>query len=125
MQQRYARERCLVAQVSFVRVMPVVNAFDDGQPSAVVQHTGELRHPGAPAIRRSFSNPQPYLWFALHRVLPAIRLFETDAEDSANRTPSHNRSIFLRATAVRPWRCDAAARLVIGELNRRQLPRGL
>ena len=36
-QQRDARERRLVAKVALVRVVPRVEALDDGEPAAVVQ----------------------------------------------------------------------------------------
>ena len=39
----------------------------------------------------------------------------------ADRPASHDRPVFLGAAAVGPRRRDAAARLVVGELNRRQL----
>ncbi len=112
-QQRHARERHLVAQVALVAGVPLVNAFDRGQPAAIVEHAGELRHPRPLAVRRPFRDPELDFRLALHGVLPAIRLLEADAEDPANRPPAHDRAELLRAVAVRPRRRGAAARLMV------------
>ena len=109
-QQRDARERRLVAQVALVVEVPVVDALDDRQPAAVVEHAGELRDPRAHAVGGAFGHPEPDLGLALHRVLPAIRLFDADAEDAADRlagpsprgTPSPRRP--LSHGGVRPRR---------------------
>src|SRR5438094_284423 len=94
-------------------------------PAAIVQDAGELRDPGPRAVGGSLRDPQPDLRLALDRILPSIGFLEPHAEDPADRPPSHHGSVFLGAAAVRPRWGDAAARLVIGELNRRQLARRL
>ena len=105
--------------------VPLIDALDDRQPAAVVEDARELRDPRAHAVGGSFGHPEPDFGLALDRILPAIRLFEADTEDAADRLPPHHRAVFLRAPAVGPWRREAAPRLVVGELNGRQLARGL
>ena len=99
--------------------MPVVDALDHRQPAPIAQHAGELGEPGPHALRRAARHPQPDLGLALHRVLPAVRLLDADAEDPADRAPVHHRVVLLAAPAVRVRRRQAAAGLVIGELDGR------
>ena len=91
------------------------------QPAAVVEHAGELGDPRPHAVGGALGDPETDLRLALHRVLPAIRLLEPDAEDAADRPASHHRAQFLRSPPVVPRRRQAAPRLVVGELDRRQL----
>ena len=118
-EQRHARQRSRVAQVALVAMVPLVDALDDGQPASIAQYAGELGEPRPHALRRPARHPQPNLGLALHRVLPAVRLLDADAEDAADRPPVHHRVIFLAAPAVGIRRRQAAAGLVVGELDRR------
>ena len=118
-EQRHPRQRSRVAQVALVAVVPVVDALDDRQPAPIAQHAGELGEPWPHALRRAARHPQPDLGLALHRVLPAVRLLDADAEDPADRAPVHHRVVLLAAPAVRVRRRQAAAGLVIGELDGR------
>ena len=125
MQQRNPGERPLVAQVAFVREVPLIDALHHRQPPAVVQHAGKFRHPRTHAVGRALGHPDPNFRLALHRILPAIGLFEANAEDSADRAATHDGAILLGAPAVRPRRHEPAPCLVVGELNRRELAGGL
>ena len=118
---RDPRQRHFVAEVAFVVEVPLIDPLDDRQPAAVVKHARELGHPRPHAVSRTFGHPQANFRLALDRILPAIRFFEPDAEDAADGLSAHHGAVFFRALAVRPWRCQPASRLVVGELNRRQL----
>ena len=124
-QQRDAGERPFVAEIALVAVVPVIDAFDNRHPPAVIQHAGELRHPRPHPVRRPLGDPQLHLRLALDRILPAIRLLEADAENPADRTAAHDGAELLRAAAVRPRRRQAAPGLVVGELNLGELSRRL
>ena len=56
----------------------------------------------------------------LHRILPAVRLFDAHAEDAADRLASHGGAIFLAVLPVGPGSHQAAARLAVGEQRGRQ-----
>jgi hypothetical protein len=60
----------------------------------------------------------------LDRVLPAVSLFDADAEDPANRPTAHHGPVFLRAMAVGPGRRQATPRLVVRELDVGELAGG-
>ena len=124
-EQRDARQRRLVAQVALVVEVPLVDALDDGQPAPIVEHARELRDPRPHAVGRAFRDPEPHLRLALHRVLPAVRLLDADAEDAADGLRPHDRAVFLRAPAVRPRRRQAASRLVVRELDVGEIAGGL
>ena len=96
-EQGNPRKGRFVSEITFVIVVPLVDTLDHGKPAPVVQHTGELRHPRAHPVRGAFRHPEPHFGFALHGVLPAIRLFESDAEDPADRRrPMTERYSFAR-----------------------------
>src|SRR5208282_3062592 len=61
----------------------------------------------------------------LHRILPAVRLFHSDAEQRANRLRAHGGAVFLSVLAVRPWGGEAAARLAVGKYHWRKFADGL
>ena len=124
-EQRHPRNRRLVAQVALVTEVPVVDPFDHRQPATVVEHAGKLGHPRPHAVGRALGDPQLDLRRALHRVLPAVPLFDADAEDAANRPAAHYRPVLLRAMAVGPRRRQATPCLVVGELDVGQLASGL
>src|SRR5207237_9985554 len=105
--------------------MPVINAFDGREPASIVENARELLHPRPAAGRGAFCHPEPDLRLALHRVLPPIRLLQAHAENPADRSSSHDGPVLLGAAAVAPRRRHAAPRLVVGELNRRHVARGL
>src|SRR5690349_12108491 len=105
--------------------MPLIQAFDGGEPSPVVQHARKFRDPRAHAVCRALGYPEPNLRLALDRVLPAIALFDAHAEDAADGTSSHHGSVLFRAPAVRPWRHQSVSGLIVCELNGRQLTRRL
>src|SRR3954466_14342211 len=125
MQQRHARKRQFVPQVPFVTAVPVIDALDHRQPAPVVKRARELRDPWAHAVGGAFRDPQSNLRLALHGVLPAVRLLEAHAEDPSDGPPPHDRPQFLRALAIGPRRGEAMPRLVVRELDVRDLARGL
>src|SRR5260221_7006485 len=106
-------------------ILPRVDALDRRHPARVVQHAGELRHPWTDAVRGPFGDPEPDFRLARHRVLPAIRLLQADAENAGDRLAPVQRAEFLGAPSLGPGRHDAAQGLVVGKLNRRQLAGGL
>ena len=118
---RHARQRRLVAQIPFVAEMPPVQILHHRQPALVMQRARELREPRPRSLRDPVDRPQPHLRPALHRVLPAIRLLHPHAEDPADRLPPHRRAVLLAVLPVSPHRRQPAARLAVGEQNRRQL----
>jgi hypothetical protein len=124
-EQGHARERSGISQIGLVPVVPVVNALDDGEPASIVEDAGELGDPRPHPVGRGFGDPELHFGFALHRVLPAIRLLDADTEDPRDRPLSHDGAELLGAPAVRPRRHQAAPGLVIGELDVGELGRGL
>src|SRR5207249_1091196 len=79
-----------VAEVALVVEVPLIDALDRLQPAPVVEDARELRHPRPHAVGRPFGDPQTDFRLALHRVLPPVRLFESDAEDATDRPAPHD-----------------------------------
>src|SRR5438094_10675 len=80
-----ARQRRFVAKVPFVTLVPRVDPLDDIEPAFVVQRAREFGEPRTQAVGRPVSDPDAHLGLALHRVLPAIRFLNADAENAADR----------------------------------------
>src|SRR5262249_37221460 len=114
----------LVAQIALDAVMPRVDALDGRHPPRVVDRARKLREPGPHAVGRAFRDPQPQLRLALHRVLPAVRVLDADAEDPADRLPPERGAVLLRGLAVRPERRRSRSALAIGEQDVGNLAHG-
>ena len=114
-----------MAQVVLVAVMPAVQVFDDRQPAAVVERAGELGEPRADAVGDAVERPEADFGAVLHRVLPAVRLFDAHAEDAADGLVAHGGTVLLGVFAVGPGSHQAAARLAVGEEDGGELADGL
>ena len=57
--QANARKGPLVAKVGFVCVVPIVDVFDDRQPTAIDDLGVELDEPGTKTLCNSIRHPEP------------------------------------------------------------------
>src|SRR4051812_10546420 len=105
--------------------MPPVQIFDYLQPAAIMQRAGEFREPRTEAVGDSVDHPEADLRAALNGVLPAIRLFGTDAKDAADRLATHRGAVLFSVLPVGPRRHEPAPGLPIGEQRRSELADGL
>src|SRR5205085_2207728 len=85
----HARERTHVAEVFFGAVAPHIKILDWLEPARVVDAAGEFREPRPQSVRDAVDRPEANLGGVLHRILPAIRLLEPDAENSDDRFAAH------------------------------------
>ena len=113
--QRDARQRRLVAEIALGAVVPAVDVFHHFQPAVVVQRAGELREPRAEPVGDPVGHPDADLGVALDRVLPAIRLLDSDAEDPHDRLAAERGAVLLAVLPVAPGRGQAAPRLAVRE----------
>src|SRR5882724_7932994 len=96
-------------------MMPPINVLDDLQPTRVVNSTGKFREPRTQAVGDSVKRPDANLSVALDRVLPPIRLFQSDAENSHNRFAAHCGAKFLSVLSAGPRRSYPAAGLPVSD----------
>src|SRR6202790_2790149 len=109
-----------VPQIPLVPKVPIVELFHDGQPTLVVQSAGEFGEPGAQIVGDSVDGPEADFFGILDRVLPAIRLFYSDAEDSHYGLVAHGGPEFFAVLPVFPgWR-KTASRLPVGKEGGRE-----
>src|SRR5205809_1118842 len=80
--QGHAGKRLLISKVALRSVMPVVNLLHHLQPAVVVKSSRKLCEPRAQVVGDAVRYPDSDLRIALDGVLPSIRLFDSNAEDS-------------------------------------------
>ena len=80
----HPRQRAFVAQVGFPAGQPAVDRLDRFQPALVVEHAAELGEPRAHAVGDEVCDPEPDFGGVLHRVLPAVRLLDANAEEAGD-----------------------------------------
>jgi hypothetical protein len=114
-------ERPLVAQVALGPVAPRVDLLDRLQPAGVVEGAGELREPGPHAVGQEVGDPEADLVPVLHRVLPSIGLFDSDAEEARDGLAAQRGTVLLGVHPDGPGGHEAAARLAIGRHHRREV----
>ena len=105
----------LIAQELFVLPMPLENAGDDGHPAFVEGLGVELGEPGAQALRDAVMGPPADLGAGLHGVFPAVRFFDPDAEDSADRLTPEGGPVLFAVFPIRPRRQSTTAGLLVGK----------
>ena len=111
-----ARQGTIVAQVALPARQAAVEVLDRLQPALVVQRSAELREPRPHPVGDQVGHPQPDLRRVLHRVLPAVRLLDADAEEADDRFGAERRPVLLgvhpdgprRHQARRAWRSAAS-----------------
>src|SRR5439155_547387 len=113
--ERDASERGFIAQIFFPPGVAAVDVLDHAQPTRVVEHAAEFGEPGAQAVGRAVGDPDSNFSLALHGVFPAIRFFDSDAEDADDGFTAHGRAEFLSVFAVGPGRGKTAAGLTVGD----------
>ena len=75
-------------------------------------------------MRDGVGYPKANFVATLDRVLPAVFVFEANAEDSDRRLIAHRGAKFLRTLAAHPGRHEARATLAIGEQDGRKFTDG-
>src|SRR5437773_4016527 len=119
--ERDAGERGFVAQVFFPAGVAAVDVLDHAQPTRVVEHAAEFGEPGTQAVGRAVGDPDSNFSLALHGVFPAIRFFDSDAEDADDGFAAHGRAKFLSVLAIGPRSGETAAGLAVGDERGREL----
>src|ERR1700676_2758061 len=79
-----------VPQIPLVPEVPIVELFHDGQPTFIMQSAGEFGEPGPQIVGDSVDGPEADFFGILDRVLPAIWLFYSDAENSHDGLVDHS-----------------------------------
>ncbi len=115
-----ARQGTIVAQVALPARQAAVEVLDRLQPALVVQRSAELREPRPHPVGDQVGHPQPDLRRVLHRVLPAVRLLDADAEEAGHRFGAERRPVLLGVHPDGPRRHQARTRLAVGRQHRRQ-----
>src|SRR5262245_23800035 len=121
----HAGERSFVTQIALVLVMPSVEVLNDFEPAVIDHLAVEFREPGPKIMGDSVNHPEPYFVAALDGIFPAVRLFDTYAENAGDGLAAQRRAVFLAVLAVHPGRHKAAPGLAVGEERGRQLSDGL
>src|SRR5207253_565623 len=98
----YSRQRIDIAQILLIRVVPVVDVLHNWQPALINRLRVELGEPETQALGCAIRHPHPDFIATLDGVLPPVRFFQSDAEDTGNRFASQRSSILLAVLAVRP-----------------------
>ncbi len=105
--------------------MPVVDVFHRLEPAPVVERAAELGEPRAQAVGDAVGHPDANLLRALHRILPAVGLLHSHAENAPDGLAAEGGAVLLAVLAVGPGGHQAAAGLAVGKQRGRQLADGL
>src|SRR5215831_979406 len=95
--------------------MPVVEAFHNGKPSPVDGLRIELCKPRTQIVGDPVNDPHPNFVPVLYRVLPAVLVLKSHAENTSNRLSTQVGSILFRVLSVRPGWHPTVAPLAVGE----------
>ena len=79
----------------------------------------------AEAVSKAVRHPDPDLCLAMHRIFPAIGLFDAHAEDAHDGFASQRGAIFFPFLSVAPGQRHAAAGLAVGKQRGGKLADGL
>src|SRR5215475_3317959 len=96
-------------------MMPFVDFFYDWQPSAIDYLSVEFGEPRPKTLRDAIGYPETNFIIGLHRVLPAIFIFDADAKNTSDCLLPHGGAIFFTIFAVCPWRHQTATTLTVSE----------
>src|SRR5207247_11316972 len=103
----------------------VIDLLHHLQPSLVVKSPRELCEPGAQVVGDAVRYPDSNLRIALDRILPAIWLFDSNAEDTDDGLSSQSGAILLAVFPIGPGDGKAPARLAVGKQRFREVADGL
>src|SRR6202034_848663 len=121
----YTSQGFLVAEIILVRIMPLEDFFHHGEPALVIRFRVDLGEGWTEILRYAVGHPEPDFVAALHGILPAILIFQADAEDTRDGFASERGTKFFCAFAGGPGGSQACAALAIREQGGRHLSDGL
>ena len=108
-------QRLLVGEVGLVLFGPEIDLFDAVEPALVVERGGEFAEPGTHAVGDGVEHPDANFGVAVDAVLPAVGLFEADAEEADDGLVAHGGAILLGGFAHEPRGLETAASLTVGD----------
>src|SRR5271154_3249008 len=120
----YAGQGFFVSKIILVRVVPLVDFFYHWEPALVVRLGVEFCEGRTKILSHAICNPKADFVSGLDRILPAILVFQADAENTRNGLAAQGGAELLGAFAAFPWSYQTCSSLAIREQGRRKLSDG-